>query len=348
MKNMDAASKLFTGLPEVFCDLVDFALRETGFKVVRDSLKERNTETIARGWYKKVSNDVVAELQVTDGNVTATLLVVLENQTSTSAIMAGRSLMATTVRWDAWRREMKHNHLKRKELQTSQEMLDGVLPGDRMTPVMVLVVHFGQEAWTGLPRFTDTLDCPAELKPMLADCVVNIISFYNLPSEEINRMPPGAVRAVTKSIRHVDDIERLCQELKTDPSFRMLLDEGPDEALDIITIATGLDMRALKQEKEKDMEKVVSKIEQHFFNKCIALNKDEWLEKGRVEGIAEGRLEGREEGIAEGIAEGEIKAVLKFIRWQRNRHIPESQILEALLSGFELDEATARQYMDVK
>ena len=157
-----------------------------------------------------------------------------------------------------------------------------------------------------------------------------------------------AVRAVTKSIRHVDDIERLCQELKTDPSFRMLLDEGPDEALDIITIATGLDMRALKQEKEKDMEKVVSKIEQHFFNKCIALNKDEWLEKGRVEGIAEGRLEGREEGIAEGIAEGEIKAVLKFIRWQRNRHIPESQILEALLSGFELDEATARQYMDVK
>lgn len=92
------------------------------------------------------------------------------------------------------------------------------------------------------------------------------------------------------------------------------------------------------------MEKVVSKIEQHFFNKCIALNKDEWLEKGRVEGIAEGRLEGREEGIAE----GEIKAVLKFIRWQRNRHIPESQILEALLSGFELDEATARQYMDVK
>ena len=83
---------------------------------------------------------------------------------------------------------------------------------------------------------------------------------------------------------------------------------------------------------DNSKQKNVSKFEQHFFNKCIALNKDEWLEKGRVEGIAE----------------GEIKAVLKFIRWQRNRHIPESQILEALLSGFELDEATARQYMDVK
>ena len=74
MKNMDAPAKLFTGLPEVFCDLVDFALRDTGFKVVRGSLKERNAESIAqlRGvqtWFKKVSNDVVAELKVTDGDV---------------------------------------------------------------------------------------------------------------------------------------------------------------------------------------------------------------------------------------------------------------------------------------
>ncbi len=84
------------------------------------------------------------------------------------------------------------------------------------------------------------------------------------------------------------------------------------------------------------MEKVVSKIEQHFFNKCIAQNKNEWLE--------EGRIEGKEEGIVE----GEIKTVLKFIRWQRNRHIPDSQILEALLAGFELDEATAKQYMEVR
>ncbi|MBR4901552.1 MAG: hypothetical protein IKZ46_11490 [Victivallales bacterium] len=93
------------------------------------------------------------------------------------------------------------------------------------------------------------------------------------------------------------------------------------------------------------MEKVVSKIEQHFFNKCIALNKDKWLQEGRVEGIAEGRIEGKAEGRVEGIAEGEIKAVLKFIRIRRNRHFSESQILKDLQSDFELDEATASKYM---
>ncbi len=30
--------------------------------------------------------------------------------------------------------------------------------------------------------------------------------------------------------------------------------------------------------KEKDMEKVVSKIEQNSTNKCIALQKDEWVD----------------------------------------------------------------------
>ncbi|MBR5026079.1 MAG: hypothetical protein IKX48_13530, partial [Victivallales bacterium] len=148
MKDMDAASKLFTGLPEVFKALVDFALRKTGFHVITGSMKERNSESVARlpgmrKWYKKVSNDIVAELEVTDGDTTAKMLVALENQTTMSNVMAGRSLMATAVRWDCWRREMKRTHSAHKELKSSQDLLDGVLPGDQMTPPLLLVVHLG-------------------------------------------------------------------------------------------------------------------------------------------------------------------------------------------------------------
>ena len=336
MKDMDAASKLFTGLPEVFTALVDFALRKTGFHVVPGSMRERNSESIARlpgmrKWYKKVSNDIVAELDVTDGDVTATMLVALENQTNASNVMAGRNLMATAVKWDNWRRETKRDHKARKELKSSQELLDGVLPGDRMTPPLLIVVHFGQEAWTGALKFTDTLDCPPALKPMLAECPSNVISFYNLSIDEINQMP-DTLRTVAKSIHYGDDIEKLCDELKTDPAFYKLLEEGPDEALDIITIATGLDMQAMKQQKEKNMEQTVSKFEQYFINKGIDIGKD----KGR----AEGRVEGR--------AEGESNTMLKFIQIRRNRHLSEQQILKDLQSDFELDEATARQYMQAK
>ena len=85
--------------------------------------------------------------------------------------------------------------------------------------------------------------------------------------------------------------------------------------------------------KINSQEERIPKFQQFCFNKGFTVGKDE------------GRVEGRAEGIMEGIAEGEIKAVLKFIRNQRNRHTPEFQILEDLQLNFELDEETARQYM---
>ena len=82
----------------------------------------------------------------------------------------------------------------------------------------------------------------------------------------------------------------------------------------------------------KDMQKTVSKFEQYFINKGIDIGKD----KGRAEGEAIGRVE------------GESKTMLKFIQIRRNRHLSEQQILKDLQSDFELDEATARQYMQAK
>ena len=92
--------------------------------------------------------------------------------------------------------------------------------------------------------------------------------------------------------------------------------------------------------KDNIHQKPMSKFEQHFIN------------KGKVLGKAEGREEGREEGRAEGRAEGRVeeraKIALKFIQNWRRRNIPESQILQDLQADFELDAATARQYMDAQ
>ena len=329
---MDAAAKLFTALPEVFADLVDFALRKTGFKVVRGSLKERNAEAIAqlrkpKRRYKKVSNDVVMELEITNGAVTANMLAVLENQSSVSNVMAGRSLLTSAVRWDDWRRETKRKHIARKELKKTQELLDGVLPTDRMMPMFVLVVHFGQEAWTGPLKFTDTLACPPELKPMLAECPSNVISFYNLSIEEINEMPPGSLRAVAKSIHYAKQPEKLYHEWKTDPSFKP---PRLDEMVDVIAIAVGMNNKLLKQQKEEEMPKTLSPMEEYLFRRAEA----------RV------RAESKAEGRAEGEARGEARMMQKYIRDRRNHRIPEIQILKDLQSVFDLDEAKARQYME--
>ena len=68
--------------------------------------------------------------------------------------------------------------------------------------------------------------------------------------------------------------------------------------------------------------------------------------EGREDGIEECRAKGRAEGRAEGEAIGEARIAQKYIQNRRNRCLPESQILEDLMSDFDLDEAKARQYME--
>ena len=58
---------------------------------------------------------------------------------------------------------------------------------------------------------------------------------------------------------------------------------------------------------------------------------------------AEARV--RAEGEARGEAKEQARIVQKYIQNRRNRYLPEAQILEDLMSDFELDEAKARQYM---
>jgi hypothetical protein len=91
------------------------------------------------------------------------------------------------------------------------------------------------------------------------------------------------------------------------------------------------------QKKEKDLEKVVSKIEQNATNKCIAPHKDEW-----VDALNELWMGAWVEGIKQGVN----MMVLRFIQNKRKRHFTKSQILKDLQTDFAFDEKEARRYMD--
>ena len=150
MKDMDAASKLFIAHPKVSRDAMNFLLRKSGYKVVARSMRERNSEAIARlhgakRLYKKNSSDVVWELDVQKGKRKTHLLVAMENQSVSSAVMPLRSQLTTAIRGAAWRQTMADMHKERNELKSAQELLDGILPGDRLPPVLPLTIHFGQE-----------------------------------------------------------------------------------------------------------------------------------------------------------------------------------------------------------
>ncbi len=325
MSGMDAASKLLMANEAMAKDAINFILQDSNYSVVEGSMQMRNAEAIAklpglRNLYKKISNDVVWELEVTDGGPPVAILAAFENQSYPSRIMPVRGLLSTTVRVLAWRQETEDGHKARRELRSAQERLDGVLAEDRPTPVLPATVYFGQEAWPGKARLHGMLELPEGLRSHFADCPSNLLSFRDMDSKQLSRLPIGAFRCVAICIRYAEDPTALRRAWDTDPSFQ-LVDTMPEAALDVISIATGFDLRKTNQE-DNNMKKKMSTCEKFF------------REEGEVIGEARGEAKGRD------------KTVLEFIQGKREYHVPDIQIREELLKFFKLDEATAQRYME--
>ena len=312
MSGMDAASKLLMANKAVARDAINFLLRDSGYTVVDGSMQRRDAEAVAKmpglkNLYKKISNDVVWELDVTDGGPPVKILAAFENQSYASRVMPVRGLLSTTVRMLAWCQETKDAHKARRELSSQTERLDGMLAGDRPTPVLPATVYFGQEAWPGEPRLHAMLELPERLRSHFADCPSNLLSFRDMTPQQLSLLPIGAFRCVAICIRYADEPKELRREWETDPSFQ-LVDAMPDAALDVIFIATGFDLRKAKKE-DNTMKKKMSTCEKFF----------------------------REEGTE--------KTIQTFIERKRSRHVPDEQIHEELLLDFGLDAIQARQYM---
>ena len=353
MSGMDEASKLLMANEAVAKDAINFILRKSGYAVVEGSMQQRNAEAVAKlpglkNLYKKISNDVVWELDVTNGGPPVTILAAFENQSNPSCIMPVRGLLSTTVRMLAWRQATKDMRKAQCELHSAQERLDGVLADDRPTPVLPATVYFGQEAWPGKARLHGMLELPEGLRSLFADCPSNLLSFRDMAPDELSQLPVGAFRCVAKCIRYAEEPMALRREWETDPAFQ-LMDTMPDAALDVIYIATGFDLRKAKKEDD-NMKKKMSTCEKFFREEGRVEGRVEGREEGRVEGREEGRVEGeakgREEGRVEGEAKGRDKTVLEFIQGKRDYHVPDIQIHEELLKFFKLDETAAKRYME--
>ena len=219
MSGMDAASKLLMANKAVAKDAINFILRKSGYTVVEGSMQQRNAEAIAKlpglkRLYKKISNDVVWELDISDGGPPVRLLAAFENQSYPSRIMPLRALLSTTVRMLAWRQETKDMHKAQHELRKTEERLDGVLEGDKPTPVLPATVYFGQKAWPGKDRLQDMQEIPEGLRNHFANCPSNLLSFRDMAPEELSLLPIGAFRCVAKCIRYSDEPTELRLSLR--------------------------------------------------------------------------------------------------------------------------------------
>ncbi|MBP5674133.1 MAG: Rpn family recombination-promoting nuclease/putative transposase [Victivallales bacterium] len=337
MDRTDEPAKLFLTKNQVFADLVDFALRHSGFKVDRQSLQDRNPEGIIQcPWnslkYKVCDNDLLKGLVVKHSDKATWMLVATEHQSYVSNTMPLRNLITAAAHWDGIRRSLEDEHRKLHDLR-GDDFLSGMARKDRLPPLLVFVLYYGLEPWNGPMRLSDIIDCPPELKPFMADCPTNVISPRELKPVELEEINVGALRAVFKAICYSRSPADFCHEIKTDPSFHDLSTED----FDFMRMTSGIDLKP-KHKENNNMQDTMEIFANYF--------KEDWFQKGIQKGEQSGFQKGEQSGFQKGEQSGFFKAISHFIQKRINCNISEKQIIEDLSSEFGLTSDQARQYLN--
>ena len=179
----------------------------------------------------------------------------------------------------------KHSGQKALPKISSGEFLSVFYKGDRLIPVITLVIHFGPEKWDAPMRLHEMMDIKdPELLDYIPDYKINLISPCSLSDEQLNQFHTS-LREVLLFIKYSKDKDRLRQAIAADSRFASL----EQRAGQVIKILTGSDFEIKKKEETINMCKALEDLKE------------------------EGREEGRMQGQTEGVRSTEKKFVLRLL-----------------------------------
>ena len=230
MSDKDSITKEYMKQPKQFADLFN-GYCFGGEEVIRpEELREMDTASIALPYGKdgaaeplQKNRDLLKMVVKTDGKAAYCLLGV-ENQSEIHTAMPIRNLLydamtlAEQVDKAARSYRQSEDHGKDKA-----EFLSGFHRGDKVLPVLTIVVHWGAAPW----------DVPLTLKEMypeginprllkyVADYKVNLVSPTLMSDAELNTFKSD-LKEVLKFIKHSTDKKELSRLLKDNPGYQKI------------------------------------------------------------------------------------------------------------------------------
>ena len=211
-----------------------------------------------------------------------------------------------------------------KNGMTDDEYLSRMKQTDRFTPVITVVVYYGDNPWDGATTLHGMLNIPDKMKPfvndykmLLVEARQNNLLFHNMTNIAFFDMLKVVLnKSITK-----DEARKKAAEYA--------LIHNVDKTV-VMTIAGAtnckIDYNALYKEEDISMNTLFDVIEN--------------------DGIMKGKAEGKAEGIIEGKAEGIIEGIQALIESLQEMEIPYNKTQNQLMVKFSLSKDTAQEYMD--
>ncbi len=283
MGRIDSETKEYVKRPEVFADLFDHLIYDGKNVIKPGELSELDTTGTFIPFdgngkafpVQKYRDALKSAVVMEDAKAAYALILGVENQTDIHYAMPVRNMGYDAYNYAAQVTAIARKNRKNKDADNSTDFLSGLQKEDKITPVVTLVVYFGQKPWDG----------PMSLHAMLATADRKILEF--VPDYKINLIAPVSMKDA--------DIDKFTSSFRELAAF----------------IKCGKDKWAMSKLAEEDRFRHMDPLVANIANDVTGSGlKIEINEKGEVDMCV--AIAGiREDGRAEGRAEGELKRAVE-------------------------------------
>lgn len=294
---------LYGGKPVIKAE--ELEERDTESSVVLQAGSTEETMQAARDLFKVV---------MAAGNVQYVLLGI-ENQESIHYAMPLRDLEYFTFGCIKQYEKIKAKYPKGKGL-SGNEFLSCMKKTDRLTPIITVVIYYGEEEWDAAKSLHEMMDIPEELKPFVNDYKLSLIEVRNTELVFHNKNN----QAFFHAFRVMFDKNKTLRQKKKEIIEYAKINQADDAVLRAVASACGRTIK-ISEKEEIDMNT--------FFKELTR------------ESEAIGEERGKSIGIKIGRAEGEIKGVIKM---SRQLKMAENDIIKMIQDTMQVTAEKSREY----
>ena len=274
MGKQDLLAKKYMSDNEKFADVFNYYLYNGKQVIKPENLHEESISEIALPYSEKNKNtfiekyrDIIKRCVVKSDNYYTYFLLGIENQSEIHYAMPVRNMLYDSLNYSGQVNRIEKNHKKCKDKLSSAEYLSGVTKSDKITPIITLVLYWGNEAWDG----------PKSLYEMFKETDLDILNDYH-----INLIEPKDIKDFSKFrtelgkvlefINASDSLAKMKEILENNHEYYLHMDLESARMIETFGKAK-IDMKQYEKNKEEvDM--------------CKAI--EDMILEGKQEGIQEG------------------------------------------------------------
>lgn len=130
----------------------------------------------------------------------------IEAQTHIHYAMPVRNLVYDGLQYAAQVEQLRNKHKLSGDQSITDEFLSGFYRGDRLLPVITLVIYFGSKPWDGALSLMELLDIPDERAlPFIQDYKVFLIEPAKMTDDDFNKFSTNLGKVLKFMQRSADD-----------------------------------------------------------------------------------------------------------------------------------------------